>query len=396
MNQTLASSPVNFVGQGPHPQGYAGGSSDAQPPWWRHADEPITDLRHPGHPYGYLANDEVVQAVNTALILGKPLLLTGSPGTGKTDLAERIAWELGLGAVERYEAQSQSDAQDLFYRFDLVGQMAAGQLGKLGLDSGVQAASGAVHPAAPQRFLSFGPLGKAILQAKPDLFADDLRQAAQATGSWQPSAAARRSVVLIDEIDKASRDFPNDLLNGIERMAFRVRELGDRVMALPLLQDGADLRPIVIITSNQERELPAPFLRRCVFVHVPDPSEQTLRLIVRNRVFGQGSGNSGDGQDPSLLEPYETLLKGFKALSDTNGSLRYRLGTTELIDWFAAIQRDAQQLGKLEAAELKRSLWDLAIRHRSALAKHRSDREPVFSWLQSLRDQALAAPVATR
>jgi hypothetical protein len=150
--------PFRFIGAGTH--------SDLEPrlaeinprggsigPWYRAEGDVVSDEKAPNHPAGYIAQHEFVDAVNTALILHKPLLLTGKPGTGKSELAERIAWEFNLGPVLRFEAQSLSEANDLFYRFDLVGQMGAAQLATVGR---LQAPD-----TAPERFISFGPLGRA-------------------------------------------------------------------------------------------------------------------------------------------------------------------------------------------------------------------------------------------
>eukprot|EP01036_Dinobryon_divergens_P045811 gene45811-61233_t len=110
-------------------RGHGGPDEMGIPPRWHRSEkEWLDDPLNADHPAGYLADSGLVDAVNTALVLGKPLLLTGRPGTGKSELAERVAWELGLGAVLRFEAQSLTEAQDLFYRFDLVGQMADAQL----------------------------------------------------------------------------------------------------------------------------------------------------------------------------------------------------------------------------------------------------------------------------
>ena len=146
-----------------------------------------------GHPAGYITPPDLAEAVNTALILHKPLLLTGNPGTGKSELAERIAWELNLGAVLRFDAQSLSEAGDLFYRFDLVGQMAASNLARNANQS---------ESPEPERFISFGPLGKAILHSVPERQPDLFRIAFPQHPSDKPPKA-RPSVVLIDEIDKA-------------------------------------------------------------------------------------------------------------------------------------------------------------------------------------------------
>jgi MoxR-like ATPase len=192
-------------------------------------------------PSAYLPPPDLVDAVNVALLLGQPLLLTGEPGCGKTQLASHLAWSLGLGDLLKFETKSDSTAESLFYRYDSLRRFEASSRG----DGG-----------DPARFLTWTALGRAILATlEPD---DRLRFRATGDDGAQP----RRSVVLIDEIDKAPRDFPNDVLNELEHLYFRIPELGD-----VLVRADDRYRPIVVITSNSERDLPEPFLRRCVFHH---------------------------------------------------------------------------------------------------------------------------------
>lgn len=343
--------------------------------WQRSEKTAVDDVRHPDHPAGYIADPGLVDAVNTALVLGRPLLLTGRPGTGKSELAERVAWEFGLGAVLRFEAQSLTEAQDLFYRFDLVGQMADAQLARPAVDG---AGGRAARPA--RDFVAFGPLGKAILRAAPERHADLLAVDRLADGEPEADAGsvplpttARRSVVLIDEIDKAARDVPNDLLNGIQRLEFRIRELQHRLVAVPdeaSRPPGApSLRPIVLITSNAERDLPEPFLRRCVYFHIPDPDRDKLRRILRSRVFpGDGGG--------ALPPFYEGLLDFYVDHRDHGTALAYQPGTSELLDWTRALKRQAVA----DQADLAANAGALA-RTLSAVAKHRDDLQALVQRL---------------
>lgn len=360
----------DFVGQGVIPGGG---------PWLREGYEPVREADFPGHPAGYSADAGLVEAVNTALILAKPLLLTGRPGTGKSELAERIAWEFGLGPVLRFESQSLTEAQELFYRFDLIAQMADAQLSR-GSD-----------PRPPENFLTFGALGKAILYANPKAHAELIEweqsnthdllvsnaQEADAPMAL-PGEEARRSVVLIDEIDKAARDVPNDLLNGIERMAFRIRELRNRLVAAP---NDEHLKPIVVITSNSERDLPDPFLRRCVYYNIPDPSQEKLAEILRLRApaaLGPTPGAAGGGDTDRLAPFYQDVLSFFVEYRDDRTShLAYRPGTSELIDWTHALTRyGADPLGDLKrnAAVIGRSL--------GTILKHQDDRQTLLTRLK--------------
>jgi MoxR-like ATPase len=317
------------------------------------------------HPAGYIADTDLVCAVNTALLLGKPLLLTGNPGTGKSQLAERVAWEFNLGPVLRFESQSLSEAQDLYYRFDLVGRLAAVEAFKA--EQAIPGPGAAAK--APQlgvaHFLAFGPLGKAILRADPAQLRR-LESIGFPSDALRSQAPARPSVVLIDEIDKTSRDFPNDLLNAIERKEFNVRELDDGLLRAP---DDEGLQPIVLVTSNSERELPAPFLRRCIYFHIPDPTPERLARILRSRVTGSGAGS-----DPTRLHPlYADVLDMFGAFRDsTAGKLAYQPGTSELLDLARAMSRarDVDPQAGLATPDNHRALKRAA----STLIKHRDDR----------------------
>ncbi|HUG22824.1 AAA family ATPase [Piscinibacter sp.] len=335
-------------------------------PWVRREGDPGTDDETAQeHPAGYIAGDDLVCALNTALLLGKPLLLTGNPGTGKSQLAERVAWEFNMGPVLRFESQSLSEAQDLYYRFDLVGRLAAVEAFKAEqavANDGERRRARAELSVA--RFLGFGPLGKAILRATPKQLERLVALGLSPQGLQLPMEP-RPSVVLIDEIDKTSRDFPNDLLNAIERKEFNVRELADGHVGVP---DDEGLHPIVLITSNSERELPAPFLRRCIYFHIPDPSREMLAKILRSRVTGSGEG------DPTRLHPlYADVLEMFSAFREGSAAkLAYQPGTSELLDLARALARSERvdPLAGLSAsgnhAELRRAA--------STLIKHRDDR----------------------
>lgn len=340
-------------------------------PWHRGEGDIEPNENAFGHPAGYIASGDLAEAVNTALILRKPLLLTGNPGTGKSELAERVAWEFNLGPVLRFEAHSLCEAADLFYRFDLVGQMAAANMAKH--------ANLHADP-SPERFIGFGPLGKAILLSAPAKHEELFRLAFPNTPA-DILPKPRPSVVLIDEIDKAGRDFPNDLLNGIERLEFHLRPLQDRVVKVP---DQDDLKPIVIITSNLERDLPGPFLRRCAYFHIDDPDEDLLRRIVHNRVFPEyRSGPDGDSKT-QLPNLYEELLKFFISHRDKRrNEFSYEPSAAELIDWSRALNH-LSQAGQVDAWSGLTANYPMVRASAGAVAKSRDDRK----YLLDALDQA--------
>ena len=300
--------------------------ADGQPrPWRTEVLDEATCAQHIEQgrlddPADYEADPGLVDAMNVALLLGRPLLLTGRPGTGKSQFADRVAWEFGLAPVLRFESQSVSEARDLFYRFDMIGRMAAARPGQAG------------GAADAQRFVTLAALGKAVLYSKP------LPAGGLAGLSLKPPHPAptggRASVVLIDEIDKASRDFPNDLLNAMDSLSFDMAELeGSHFEAAREPQT----RPLVIITSNSERELPEPFLRRCVYYNIPDPTPATLARIVHARVLRRVAA-------PETLPPlYRDLVDCFVDYRNKAGrNIVFAPGTSELIDLARVVAADPE------------------------------------------------------
>ena len=226
----------------------------------------------------YLTNEGLQAAVNCALTLQRPLLVKGEPGTGKTLLAEAIAQALGHRLLT-WHVKSTTRAQDGLYIYDTVQRLYDSRFG-----------DGDVRDI--RRYIRQGPLGEAF-------------------------SAPERVVLLIDEVDKADLEFPNDLLHELDRMRFRVTETGDEVVAKH--------RPVVVITSNNEKELPDAFLRRCVFHFIDFPDAELMRRIVAVHHPGLDATLS----EQALKVFYE--LRGFTRL-------RKRPSTSELIDWIAVLK----------------------------------------------------------
>jgi MoxR-like ATPase len=198
----------------------------------------------------YQASAELENAVNVAITLGRPLLVSGEPGCGKTEFGFSIARKLGISRLHLFSVKSDSEARSLFYTYDAIGRFHAAQIGR---------AERGEHVAAAQArdFIEYQALGRAILDAHAS--SDAKRFAA---GRYSHPVQPQRSVVIIDEIDKAPRDFPNDLLHEIDQLRFRVPELGSsggEAETLAKDEIREDLRPIVVITSNSERQLPDAF-----------------------------------------------------------------------------------------------------------------------------------------
>jgi MoxR-like ATPase len=276
-------------------------------------------------PNGYDPDPALVQAVNMALYLDMPLLLTGEPGTGKTQLAEKLAKDLGVD-LQRFETRSVSQAQDLLYQFDHVARFHAARMGEA-LD--------------PLRFVEYGPLGRAVLQgmekaAAKKWFVGDVLP------DWCAEVQApRRAVVLIDEIDKAPPDFPNDLLTELERHQFRVRELGPDAV----VKASAAHRPIVVVTSNEERTLPDAFLRRCVFFHLEPMSRERLAQITRARLQKAGLALK-DARLTAALDQYDHLRSDELDLRKKPSTAEFLAFAALLAKWDGPVEDAAALLVK--------------------------------------------------
>lgn len=288
--------------------------------------------------------ERVTAAVNTALALKLPLLVGGEPGSGKTQLGYAVAYELGRPAPHLFVTGSGSVATDLFYRYDAIRHFRAAQAGGKSAD------------ADPRPFISYAALGLAILLAmKPtdrQSFVGD--NAPDGLSVAPPS----QSVVVVDEIDKAPRDFPNDLLSQLSTMRFEVPELGGK--RTPELDP--KFFPIIILTTNSERQLPDAFLRRCAYVHVEPPAGDDLVAILRRKF------SAAIGEQQVLLQDvvaFHDELRSRKILDKPPS-------TAEILQFFQAlIARNADPAATLSK---QRRLAEDGI---SLLAKHRADLDKV-------------------
>lgn len=256
----------------------------------------------------YVAPPELAMAVNAAVTLERPLLVKGEPGTGKTELARQVARALGLPIIE-WHVKSTTKAQQGLYEYDAVSRLRDSQLG-----------DERVHD-----------VGHYIRRGK----------------LWQAFAAPERVVLLIDEIDKADIEFPNDLLQELDRMEFHVYETGETVRAAH--------RPVVIITSNNEKELPDAFLRRCFFHYIRFPDAETLKKIVDVHY---------PGLKPRLLDE---ALRQFLEMREVPG-LKKKPSTSEFLDWLKLIVAE-----DLSPEDLKREPTEMLPKLHGALLKNEQD-----------------------
>lgn len=256
----------------------------------------------------YIATDDLTIAVNAAVTLERPLLIKGEPGTGKTELAKQVAAGLGLKMIE-WNVKSTTKAQQGLYEYDAVSRLRDSQLGEQ-----------KVHDVS--NYIRKGKL-------------------------WQAFEADEKVVLLIDEIDKADIEFPNDLLQELDKMEFYVYETGQTI--------AAKHRPIVIITSNNEKELPDAFLRRCFFHYIRFPDVETLKQIVTVH-------------HPGIKELLlTTALTQFFELREQPG-LKKKPSTSEVLDWLKLLLAE-----DLTAEDLKRDGANALPKLHGALLKNEQD-----------------------
>lgn len=276
----------------------------------------------------YIITPALEQAVNLAIFLGQPLLLTGEPGTGKTELARHLAMRLSPKGGEEdfyvFNTKTTSTAQDLFYRYDSLRHFQYAQNKQEALDD--------------KDFVHYQALGDAI-------------------------DSGRRGIVLIDEIDKAPRDFPNDILDVMTELSFEVPELG--LVGDKRVKTSPEHRPIVIMTSNSEKALPDAFLRRCVFYHIPFPEPDTLQAILTSKI-----SRFNAAQLKTIVQHFERIRERCK---------HKKPATAELLQWTLVLeQMDAS--GALPIAALDHAQGEqLAALHGSysLLIKNKDDLKDI-------------------
>ena len=256
----------------------------------------------------YVATEDLKIAVNAAVTLERPLLVKGEPGTGKTELAKQVASSLGLQLYE-WNNKSTTKAQQGLYEYDAVSRLRDSQLG--------------------------------------DKKVEDVRNYIKKGKLWQAFESKEKVVLLIDEVDKADIEFPNDLLQELDKMAFHVYETGENVKAIK--------RPVVIITSNNEKELPDAFLRRCFFHYIRFPDQETLEKIVRVHY-------------PNIKQNLlSTALAQFFELREQPG-LKKKPSTSEALDWLKLLLAE-----DLSATDLTKQSNNALPQLHGALLKNEQD-----------------------
>lgn len=279
----------------------------------------------------YILPEAAQVAVDTALALGEPLLALGDPGTGKTTLAWHLAHVLHAGPVHRFQVQSTSTARGIRYTFDEVRRFRDAYQKDPG-DGG--------RGLTEAHLTLLSPKDRALVLADPR------RRYLEPGELWDALAAAvtrqRPSVLLIDEIDKAPRDFPNDLLRDLDQMSFAIPELGGVTVALPVALH--DLRPVVVLTSNLERELPGPFLRRCLCVKLELDADIVYQALQARR-------------DELRALTDDFLRLAVRRFFDVRGALQSRKPATgEALVWARALT-----LRGVTEAELNKPLAELPL-----------------------------------
>ena len=317
--------------------------------------------------YPYYPDNGLKEAVKLAIQLNRPLLLEGEPGCGKSELARAVFYEFSQREGENWHfrlwnIQSTSKAQDGFYTYDYIGRLQAAQIAQLEklkstnpedyigrLQAAQLSQLEKVNSTNPEDYLEYGPLGHAFLEHGET---DNIKS---------------RNIVLIDEIDKADIDFPNDLLLALEDQCFEIKDVRPRRW----LTANKDAPPIIFITSNQEKELPNAFLRRCLYHYVEFPDEKALIDIINGR----------------FSAPPETLINAaigrFLALredmNDNKEETDKKVSTSELIDWFQVlnlhIRNEENGIDETKLNDIIKELEKNKLPYNGTLLKNRQDKQ---------------------
>ncbi len=300
---------------------------------------------------GYMPSEGLVRALNVALMLQKPLLVTGVPGTGKSDLAHHIADRFGWGEVVPFATRTDSVATDLLYRYDSLAHFH-----RVNIEKGTACELKAFE--IEKDFIHYEALGRAIC--------DSIGQ--------NKEQQRRRRVVLIDEIDKAPRDLPNDILSLIETMCFEVPELKSAKETSPSFyrKEGDEVyKPVVILTSNSEKTLPEPFLRRCVYFHIDMPDKELLmKILLKKKRILRKLDEKSAAKFINLFLAISDLVTGKKP------------ATHELILWIWWMQENGFSADELISFSSSSANAATLLSGMSILAKEESDLKAVVDAIE--------------
>ncbi len=308
-------------------------------------------IRRGFEPESYILQDGLRNALEVAIALGQPLLLTGEPGTGKTLLAWKAAYELSQKADSQFrskplvfDTKTTSMARDLFYTYDAVSHFQV---------ANIRRQEGEKTPTTAD-FIELQALGKAIALTNPESI--DTSKL-----STKLPESASSSVVLIDEIDKAPRDFTNDILREIENYSFRIKEQDNYP-----IEASDDQQVVIVMTSNSEKNLPDAFLRRCVFYHIPFPGPDLLLQIAQSQL-----GGKTEYTETALT----TLINAFEQIREQ--AVRKAPATAELIAWLRILELQ----GYLEkGADEQKALM---LQNLSVLVKTKDDLDAVSAFVKN-------------